>query len=286
MDKRLLTRFLMQLGNSPQDNPFPQVLHKTKYKLAVPSSEKLYDCTCSNSCLVRHLQDLLLWCCYTCNYWQTKALKLVAVLQAAPHQPLVTLLRLQGLSLLMRQFIMYAVAMADSDQESLITDQSAPPPSQLQPTQASSQLQPPVVARHASAAAPSDSASASIMSSTSPAAATAGLQPSLSSSAASPASAAPQSAPAAAAAAAEHQPTAEEPAAAASASTSGMMTVEQGVQALRQYLSSVGRHGPSSGAFLTPMYGCAELPQAFCRCTLTGCLVECTSSPCMLHQTT
>ena len=26
MDKRLLTRFLMQLGNSPQDNPFPQVL--------------------------------------------------------------------------------------------------------------------------------------------------------------------------------------------------------------------------------------------------------------------
>ncbi|KAL0032286.1 hypothetical protein WJX79_002547 [Trebouxia sp. C0005] len=51
MDKRLLTRFLMQLGNSPQDNIFPQ---------------------------------------------------------AAPNQPLVTLLRSQGLSLLMRQFIIGA----------------------------------------------------------------------------------------------------------------------------------------------------------------------------------
>lgn len=235
------------------------------------------------SCLAQHVQDLMLWCCYTCNYWHTKALNLVAVLQAAPHQPLVTLLRLQGLSLLMRQFIMYAVAMADSDQESLITNQPAPPPSQLQPPQASLQLQPPAVAQHASPAAPSDSASASIMSSTSPAAAT-GLQPSMASSTASSASAALQSAPAAAAA--EHQPAAEVPAAAASASTSGMMTIEQGVQALRQYLSSVGRHGPSSGAFLTPMYGCAELPQAFCRCALTDCLAKCTLPACMWHQTT
>lgn len=206
MDKRLLTRFLMQLGNSQQENPFPQ---------------------------------------------------------AAPHQPLVTLLRSQGLSLLMRQIIMYAVAMVDSNQESLITDQPAPPPSQWQPTQASSQLQPPAVAQHASAVAPSNSASATTMSSTSLATGTAGLQPSMSSSAASPASVASQSAPAAAAA--EHQSAAEVPAAASSASISGVMTVEQGVQALRQYLSSVGRHGPSSGAFLTPMYGCAELPQAFCR---------------------
>ncbi|DBA96541.1 TPA: hypothetical protein ACH3X1_015413 [Trebouxia sp. C0004] len=206
MDKRLLTRFLMQLGNSLHDNPFPQ---------------------------------------------------------AAPHQPLVTLLRSQNLSLLMRQFIMYAVAMADSDQESLITDQSAPPSSQLQATQASSQPQPPVVAQRASSVVPSDSAAASIAPSTSLAAAIAGLQPSMSSSAASPASEASQSAPAASPT--EHQPAAEELAAAASASTSGMITVEQGVQALRQYLRSVGQHGPSSGAFLTPMYGCAELPQAFCR---------------------
>ena len=41
--------------------------------------------------------------------------------------------------------------------------------------------------------------------------------------------------------------------------------MEQGVKALRQYLSSVGQYGPISGAFLTPMHGCAELPQAFCR---------------------
>lgn len=34
MDKRLLTRFLMQLGSSLQDNPFPQV-HSTRiYTLA------------------------------------------------------------------------------------------------------------------------------------------------------------------------------------------------------------------------------------------------------------
>jgi len=67
MDKRLLTRFLMQLGNSTQENPFPQVAHNCKYKLAAPSSEKSSDCTSSTSCLVQHLHVLLLWCCYTCN---------------------------------------------------------------------------------------------------------------------------------------------------------------------------------------------------------------------------
>ena len=44
-----------------------------------------------------------------------------------------------------------------------------------------------------------------------------------------------------------------------------LMSVEEGLKAARQYLSSVGRYGCESGAFLTPMYGCAELPQAFCR---------------------
>ena len=44
-----------------------------------------------------------------------------------------------------------------------------------------------------------------------------------------------------------------------------LMSVKQGMKAMRQYLGSVGRYGPGSGAFLTPMYGCAELPQAFCR---------------------
>ncbi len=60
MDKRLLTRFLMQLGNTPQHNPFPQVIHKCKYKLAIPNSNKLYDCACRNSALMQRLHVLLL----------------------------------------------------------------------------------------------------------------------------------------------------------------------------------------------------------------------------------
>ena len=34
---------------------------------------------------------------------------------------------------------------------------------------------------------------------------------------------------------------------------------------LRLYTQSSGRYGPGTGPFLTPMYGCGELPQAFCR---------------------
>lgn len=41
VDKRLLTRFLMQLGNSTQDNPFPQVAHKCKYKLAATQFQEI-----------------------------------------------------------------------------------------------------------------------------------------------------------------------------------------------------------------------------------------------------
>lgn len=45
----------------------------------------------------------------------------------------------------------------------------------------------------------------------------------------------------------------------------GLLSTEAGLAAMRQYLGSVGRYGPSTGALLTPMYGCGELPQAFCR---------------------
>ena len=51
-----------------------------------------------------------------------------------------------------------------------------------------------------------------------------------------------------------------------------LMSVKEGLKALRQYLSSVGRYGANSGAFLTPMYGCAELPQAFCRWEGISCV--------------
>ena len=45
----------------------------------------------------------------------------------------------------------------------------------------------------------------------------------------------------------------------------GLLSTEAGLAAMRQYLGSVGRYGPNTGALLTPMYGCGELPQAFCR---------------------
>lgn len=48
----------------------------------------------------------------------------------------------------------------------------------------------------------------------------------------------------------------------------GLLSTEAGLRAIRQYLGSLGRHGPNTGALLTPMYGCAELPQAFCRSAL------------------
>ena len=45
----------------------------------------------------------------------------------------------------------------------------------------------------------------------------------------------------------------------------GLLSTEAGVVAMRQYVDSVGRYGPNTGPLLTPMYGCGELPQAFCR---------------------
>ena len=45
----------------------------------------------------------------------------------------------------------------------------------------------------------------------------------------------------------------------------GLLSTEAGLAAMRQYLGSVGRYGPNTGALLTHMYGCGELPQAFCR---------------------
>ena len=38
-----------------------------------------------------------------------------------------------------------------------------------------------------------------------------------------------------------------------------------GLEALARYLASIGRFGQSVGALLTPVYGNAEFPQAFCR---------------------
>lgn len=42
----------------------------------------------------------------------------------------------------------------------------------------------------------------------------------------------------------------------------------------RQYIGSLGRYGPATGPFLTPVYGSGELPQAFCRAAAVGGAVQ------------
>jgi hypothetical protein len=45
----------------------------------------------------------------------------------------------------------------------------------------------------------------------------------------------------------------------------GAVTAAAGVAAVRLHLQSTGRYGAGHGAFLLPLYGAGELPQAFCR---------------------
>ena len=243
--------------------------------------------------------------------------------QAAPEEPMVSLLRSQGLSPLMRSFIMHAVAMADADQEALVTSTqhqlpaaaaatalpaaaistasatatssgtAAEPSSPGLPTGSASQgrtSRPDQVLNPSSAvpalhkadaadaappplsAASSDhqaaAASASGKSSDSQGIASSGSGKSCDNQAA-PSSASGKTYENQVAASAASSKSNQAAAASASGRPSqDVLTVEQGVKALRLYLSSVGQYGPSSGAFLTAMYGCAELPQAFCRWAL------------------
>jgi Rab proteins geranylgeranyltransferase component A len=43
------------------------------------------------------------------------------------------------------------------------------------------------------------------------------------------------------------------------------MTCMKALELFKLYVESVGRYGIDTGPFLTPLYGCGELPQAFCR---------------------
>lgn len=223
----------------------------------------------------------------------------IALLQATPSSSLVAFLKAQGLSPLMRQYIMYAVAMADSDQELLSTQNtSTNAPSQAakrRPTATQSVAQPGTNASEfdttePSSAAPSAPSAPQTAPATHPRAASAAEV--ICSGAASmptashlaharrPETVQLTSSPQCVADTSTTQPTSQEsrPHARPSASpqpvcqsvaagvpSDSLMTIEEGVKALRQYMSSVGRYGPNSGAILTPMYGCAELPQAFCR---------------------
>lgn len=45
-----------------------------------------------------------------------------------------------------------------------------------------------------------------------------------------------------------------------------LITTREGIQTIALYSSSIGRFANAEGAFIYPMYGHGELPQAFCRC--------------------
>lgn len=215
------------------------------------------------------------------------------LLQAAKSDALVSLLRAQGLSPLMRQYIMYAVAMADSDQETMFPPNTHPN-AEVQPV---SQPTQPAASTDISSFLAAKPLGPSAASATHPAAEAASAHdPNPMPASSAPETSASMSAVRQAASQAasnttsgtplapdattyfQSPPEASAPHAALSVSAvsaaqpaasgklpDGVMSVEHGIKAIRQYLSSVGRYGPSSGAFLTPMYGCAELPQAFCR---------------------
>ena len=52
------------------------------------------------------------------------------------------------------------------------------------------------------------------------------------------------------------------------------LTAADALRLLRLFVESVGRYGPDAGPFLTPMYGCGELPQAFCRAAAVSGAVQ------------
>ena len=236
-------------------------------------------------------------------------------MQAAGSSPLVALLKAQGLSPLMRQYIMYAVAMADSDQEALLTQQinstahaeaaaTTQPPLQsgtnakpatnialLSPSSSHSTSQ--AASQTATAQQPESRSSAGGLDAVSEACRPISHAQSHAPAAVEPASGAdsdPQPPPdiptpsslegSPSCIASSASPQSESQPVAAGILSDSLMSVEEGLKALRQYLSSVGRYGANSGAFLTPMYGCAELPQAFC--SWEG--ISCVSSALLRHS--
>jgi len=56
--------------------------------------------------------------------------------------------------------------------------------------------------------------------------------------------------------------------------TSNNLTCSEALDCFKLYVESVGRYGIDAGPFLTPLYGCGELPQAFCRCAAVSGAVQ------------
>ena len=240
-------------------------------------------------------------------YKEAGLLPCSTLLQAAGSSPFVALLKAQGLSPMVRQYIMYAVAMADSDQETLLMKQSnttahpeaaettqPPPQSDGNATsETNTALLAPLSSHSASQAASAQHQDTRLAAGGLNAASEA-CRPAFSNflhaqphapGALGPASSAdsdPQGRPdmstqssskgSSSRVASSASPQSESQAVAGGTLSDRLMSVEEGLKAMRQYLSSVGRYGPDTGAFLTPMYGCAELPQAFCRWEGISCI--------------
>jgi len=51
---------------------------------------------------------------------------------------------------------------------------------------------------------------------------------------------------------------------------SARISAAEGKAAMLKYIASAGRHGPGTGAFILPLYGSGEIPQAFCRVGAVG----------------
>ena len=302
-DKRLLTRFLMQLANNKTSQPSPNVSHRglpacmscmrlcegcSQPQGWSPHPTSLVDLQFNPGCHPEVNASVDEQCMLLKIKVLTACILLVIAKQAVDKlfmkcedqclqvsQPFITLLQAEGLSHSLRQFIMYAVAMADQDQDALkhqpaqTAGQSpAAEPSKRamqssaqhsqQVSQGSSgefdqqhvllQLEASAASRQTAHAAPTQQASSSsghsqdTHASAGPVSSTQHQQPGHTRSGHS-----------------------HEVAPAVVELPEGLLSSEAGLTAMRQYLGSVGRYGPNTGALLTPMYGCGELPQAFCR---------------------
>jgi len=62
-------------------------------------------------------------------------------------------------------------------------------------------------------------------------------------------------------------------------SSSRVPSVKQGLEMLKTHSLSVGRYGPGTGAYLSPMYGCGEIPQALCRSAAVAGAVQALRCP-------
>jgi len=62
-------------------------------------------------------------------------------------------------------------------------------------------------------------------------------------------------------------------------SSSTVPSLKHGLEMLKTHSLSVGRYGPGTGAYLSPMYGCGEIAQALCRSAAVAGAVQALRCP-------